>query len=156
MFTERSAGLARHSGQVSCPGGSREPDDPTLAATALRETEEELGVSAADVHVLGQLEEVYVQVSNFLITPVVGILPYEPIFVPDPREVAAVLEVPLPHLRNPEILLEEDWVVRGETRRVTYYQFGRYQIWGATGRVVQLFLSSSFPDRLADLLVARA
>jgi 8-oxo-dGTP pyrophosphatase MutT (NUDIX family) len=156
VFTERSAGLSRHSGQISCPGGSREPEDATLVDTALRETEEELGVPATEVHVLGQLPEVHVQVSNFLITPVVGFLPYQPHFVPDPREVATVLEVPLAHLQDPATLREEEWEVRGGRRNVAFYQFDRFQIWGATGRVIELFLASEFPNRLTELLLASA
>jgi 8-oxo-dGTP pyrophosphatase MutT (NUDIX family) len=119
--------------------------------TALRETHEELGVSPADVELIGRLDDVYVFVSNFLITPWVGVLPYTPTLTPDPREVAAVIEVPLSHLRDPSVFREEDWSARGHPRIVQFYRYDRYEIWGATGRVIQKFLASPFLDRVSQI-----
>lgn len=149
MFTQRTETVADHRGQISLPGGSREPHDPDLEATALRESQEELGVPANDVHVLGRLEDVYVSVSNFLISPFVGALDYAPTFLPDPREVACIIEVPLDQLRDPGIFHEEEWLLRDQPRLVQFYQHGQHQIWGATGRVIQQFLASAYPDLLA-------
>jgi 8-oxo-dGTP pyrophosphatase MutT (NUDIX family) len=142
VFTKRSETVADHKGQISLPGGSWELADASLEVTALREAEEEVGIRAADVRVLGRLEDVYVQVSNFLIAPYVGVLDYAPEFHPDPIEVAHLIEVPLQGLRGRETLHEEEWLLGGRRRPVQYYQCGPHQIWGATARVVQLFLES--------------
>jgi len=124
--------------------------------TALREAEEELGIPSSSVQVLGTLAEVYVQVSNFLITPVVGTIDFEPVFVPDPNEVAEVIEVPLERLSDPAILVEEDWELRGAIRRVPFYRHGRHQIWGATQRVIEEFLASDYLPILAQGFIPHA
>lgn len=154
VFTQRSQTVVLHQGQVSLPGGSREAEDSSLEVTALRETSEELGVRPSDVEVLGRLDDVYVLVSNFLIAPVVGVLHYEPMFQPEPSEVAEVIEVPLSHLQNPTILREEDWLLRGELRAIQFYEWGPHKIWGATARVIQEFLDSKYPDLVVERLAA--
>jgi 8-oxo-dGTP pyrophosphatase MutT (NUDIX family) len=148
VFTKRTDSVAAHRGQISLPGGAREPGDADLEATALRETHEELGVPPTDVRVLGRLDDVYVMVSNFLIAPYVGVLNATPRFEPDPREVAVVIEVPLERLRDPEVFREEDWSHRGIPRFVQFYRHEDHEIWGATGRVIQLFLASPFMDQV--------
>ncbi len=150
VFTKRTESLAAHRGQISLPGGRFEVTDADLRATALREAYEELGVSPGDVHVLGRLDDVYVLVSNFLITPYVGMLAYTPAFRPDRREVAMVIDVPLERLRDPTIFREEDRPLRGQSRIVQVYQYGDHEIWGATGRIVQLFLESPFVDQIVS------
>lgn len=148
VFTKRTERVADHRGQISLPGGSWEPGDPSLEVTALRETQEEIGVPMEHVQVLGRLSEVYVAVSNFLVTPYVGTVRQEPAFQPDPFEVDHLIEVPLSQIRDPAVYHEEDWVVRGQPRRVEFYQCGPYQIWGATARILQLFLESEYSDAL--------
>ena len=154
VFTERSQTLSNHRGQISLPGGSRDPEDISLQVTALREANEELGIVAHDVEVVGRLDDVYVYVSNFLIAPYVGMLCYEPRFVPNPAEVGRIIEVPLSRLCDPATCVEEDWVVRDRVRRVQIYQHGPHQIWGATARVIQEFLSSHYPVTLMQRLAA--
>ncbi len=148
VFTRRTETVSNHRGQISLPGGRREPTDASLEATALRETQEELGVDPADVRIPGRLEDEYVIVSNFLIAPYVGMLDYEPIFRPSPTEVAEVIEVPLGRLRDPAIFREEDWY-RPETPRMQFYVVDGHEIWGATARVIRKFLASDYPDLLA-------
>jgi 8-oxo-dGTP pyrophosphatase MutT (NUDIX family) len=152
VFTERSATLSSHAGQISLPGGSRDPEDASLEVTSLRETEEELGIPARDVRVFGRLRDVYVRASHFLIAPYVGALRYEPVFAPSPNEVAQIIEVPLARLRDPAILLEDEWEVRGGLERVQYYAHGPHRIWGATARVIAQFLTSEYPEMLAAYL----
>jgi len=147
VFTQRTETVARHQGQISLPGGSRDPDDPTLEATALRETEEEIGVPGRDVELWGRVPDVYIPVSDFLIAPFVGSLSYEPAFHINPHEVAHVIEVPVETLRDPAIFREEERVLSGNSRRVEVYECGPYVIWGATARVIQFFLNSPFIDQ---------
>ncbi|MPZ15417.1 MAG: NUDIX domain-containing protein [Chloroflexi bacterium] len=148
VFTKRSQTVADHRGQISLPGGAREHGDATLADTALRETEEELGIPATDVRVLGRLDDVYVNVSNFLIAPHIGMIEYEPRFRAAAEEVDEVIEIPLDRLRDPSSLKHQELLIRDEARRTLFYEFGGHQIWGATQRVIELFLRSAFLDEL--------
>lgn len=100
LLTQRTDHLADHAGQISFPGGRAEPEDADAIATALRETEEEVGLARRHIEVIGSLPT-YTTVTNFVVTPVVALV--EPDFTarPDPVEVAAVFEVPLAFLMNP-------------------------------------------------------
>jgi len=140
--------MTNHRGQISLPGGRRDPGDVSLEATALRETEEELGVRPLDVRLLGRLDDEYVMVSNHLIAPYIGALDYTPVFDPNPGEVAEVIEIPLLALRNPAIYREEPGH-RLEMPIMHYYNVGPYEIWGATARILRKFLASDYPDQLA-------
>ena len=82
-----------HGGQMALPGGKMETQDESLVRTALREAEEEIGIKALDVNVLGKLSQVFIPVSNYLVQPVVGILDYKPEFFPDSKEVQAIFPV---------------------------------------------------------------
>jgi 8-oxo-dGTP pyrophosphatase MutT (NUDIX family) len=148
VFTQRTDTVSNHRGQISLPGGAREPHDASLEITALRETEEELGVASPDVWILGRLDDEYVIVSNFLIAPYVGVLDVEPSFSPDPTEVAEIIEVPLGRLRDPAIFREEDWF-RPEMRRMQFYSVNGHEIWGATARIIRKFLASQYPELMA-------
>ncbi|MCU0450200.1 MAG: CoA pyrophosphatase [Bernardetiaceae bacterium] len=130
-----------HSGQVAFPGGRYEPADGTLERTALRETEEEIGLTVPPGQVLGRLSEVYVQVSNTLVTPVVAWLPALPALQPDPREVAEILLITLAHLQAPANQGKtEITLANGNKAKFEAYFFQGHPIWGATGRIVQEFL----------------
>ena len=142
LFTRRSPTLSTHSGQISFPGGSRDPGDATLADTALREAHEELGIPPERVRVLGSLTPVFTVVSNFLITPVVGWMGDDRIsLAPNPHEVAEVIEAPLAALADPGIFHEEDWVRAGRPHAVYFYDHGAYRIWGATARILHELLA---------------
>lgn len=100
LFTQRTAHLSDHAGQVSFPGGRSEPTDPSPVFTALRETEEEIGLDPALIEVLGLLPE-YRTGTGFRVTPVVGLVTPGFVVRPDPGEVALVFEVPLAFLMDP-------------------------------------------------------
>lgn len=137
-LTRRTETLEEHKGQISLPGGAREGDE-SLEWTALRETHEELGVDPQSVEVLGALTPLYIFPSDYCISPYVAARPDRPTFVPDPVEVAEVLEVPLANLLDPAIRREEEWMLHGTLTRVPFYWIGEHKVWGATAMVLSEF-----------------
>jgi 8-oxo-dGTP pyrophosphatase MutT (NUDIX family) len=113
-----------------------EDGDSSLWYTARREAEEELGIRTGRLVPLGRLDPTPVSVSNYLIWPFVAWSPVAPRIVPDPHEVAAVLEVSLALLLSPDAIRDEQWELRGARCQVTLYRFGDVAVWGATARVL--------------------
>jgi 8-oxo-dGTP pyrophosphatase MutT (NUDIX family) len=149
VFTRRTATVGTHRGQISLPGGGYEARDGSLLRTALRETQEELGIAPQEVKVLAELEPEYVAVSGFLVTPFVGRLARPPTFQPDRREVEEVIEVPVAALQDPAIFRLED---RGiYIRQSPIYQYRQHEIWGATARMLRRILAH--PELLPGLAV---
>lgn len=137
LFTLRPTELAHHGGQISFPGGGREPQDADLAQTALRETEEELGIPPHDVALLGRLTSLYIQPSRNMVHPFVGWCAHLPPLHPDVSEVEKVLDVPLRTLLAPESRGSYRWHFRGERRTAPSYKIdGAYHIWGATAMML--------------------
>jgi 8-oxo-dGTP pyrophosphatase MutT (NUDIX family) len=134
----RPDGDHAHAGQVALPGGKRETGDDYPVGTALREAGEEVGLNAeaARVTVLGRLDIVDVRVTGFLMVPVLALAEREPAFVADPREVAAVLSVPVAHFlpEAPLEIVEEDR--DGWRLRYGAFPVQGLRVWGATGRVL--------------------
>ena len=147
LFTQRTAHLKSHAGQVSFPGGRAEPGDASPEFTALREAQEEIGLSPQHVEILGRLPDYHTR-TGYLVAPIIGLLtpPFE--LVPDPREVDEIFEVPLDFLLDPSNHVRQTRVLQGLT--VGYYEMpyeGRH-IWGATaGMIVNFwrFLSDAPP-----------
>lgn len=150
LFIERAAHEKDpHSGQIGFPGGRSEPDDADAAATALRECEEELGLSRDQVEVLGPLEGTLTP-SGYAITPIVGWLERSPSPRPDPREVACCFEVPLRELADPGCRHERGVRrIDGKRFEVFEYRAGGRVIWGATARIVECLLAVS-AERAAE------
>jgi len=138
LFTQRTAHLKDHPGQISFPGGRVEPQDQGPMQTALREVHEEIGLSPELVRVAGYLKPLAV-VTGFAVTPVVGFV--EPGFqlVLDDFEVAEVFEVPLAFLLDDANLKRSKRSVRGTTVPVVEYQYRQYRIWGATAQMLRVF-----------------
>lgn len=130
-----------HAGQMAFPGGRYEKTDENLIRTALREAQEEIGIKAADVQVLGQLTELFIPPSNFYVLPVVGKLTYKPDFYPDPREVEAVLEVNLEELMDESIVGFTELDVRGITIEAPFYDIQGHKVWGATAMMISELLT---------------
>lgn len=141
LFIKRTDRVGLHKGEIGFPGGRIEQDDEGPLAAALREAEEEVGIPPATVEPIGTLPAVSTIVTNMLIFPFVGRLAAPPILIPSEYEVAETIEVPLPVLIDPATYHEEDWIIRGFKRRIFVYRYGPYDIWGATGRIVQDFLA---------------
>ncbi|MDO3378030.1 CoA pyrophosphatase [Geoalkalibacter halelectricus] len=139
LFTRRPDTMPHHRGEISFPGGRRQPEDPDLLATALRETEEEMGIAAQDVRILGRLDDFF-SVHGYHVTPFVGCFPYPYTFRVNVREVAEVITVPLARLRDPAIFHIEDWSHRGRDYPVHFYQIDHHQIWGLTAAILTQFL----------------
>jgi 8-oxo-dGTP pyrophosphatase MutT (NUDIX family) len=138
VFTKRTDELPRHPGEISFPGGMRHGDDPDLLATALRETEEELGLSRELVDVLGSLEPLQTFTTGFTIAPFVGALDVDPVFTADPGEIAEVLEFPVSRLLDAEE--PRTWTRGDESYRGFVYELDGHTIWGATARILHEFL----------------
>ncbi|AEI51600.1 NUDIX hydrolase [Runella slithyformis] len=130
-----------HAGQMAFPGGRYEKTDENLIRTALREAQEEIGIKASDVHVLGKLTELFIPPSNFYVLPVVGKLAYKPDFYPDPREVEAVLEVNLEELMDENIVGFTELDVRGITIEAPFYDIQGHKVWGATAMMISELLT---------------
>jgi 8-oxo-dGTP pyrophosphatase MutT (NUDIX family) len=137
----------KHSGQVSFPGGKQDATDKNLAHTALREVEEEIGIPQENIEILGQLTELYIPVSNFLVYPFVGYTKEMPVFKLQATEVKAVLEVPIAHFCtdlhrkttdmrfSPHIILKE----------VPYFDVFGNIVWGATAMMLSEFSEIAAP-----------
>ncbi len=125
-----------HAGQMAFPGGRYEKTDENLIRTALREAQEEIGIKAADVQVLGKLTELFIPPSNFFVLPVVGKLPYKPDFYPDSREVEAVLEVSLDELLDEQVIGYTQLEVRGVSIETPFYDIQGHKVWGATAMMI--------------------
>src|ERR1700761_5508819 len=135
LFTRRTATLARHSGQVSFPGGRAEESDMTPVETALRETFEETGIDPGHVTLAGYLDR-YLTGTGFDIQPVVGMLAEGFALAPDPREVASVFEVPLAFLLDPANRRRESRQIGGRERRFHAITWQEHEIWGATAAII--------------------
>jgi len=142
LFTQRTAHLKAHSGQVSFPGGRAEPGDASLEETALRESEEEIGLPRARVEILARLPEYFTR-TGFRVTPIVGLVQPPLNLTPDPHEVEAVFEVPLSFLLDVRNHRRQTREFQGRT--VGFYEMpyktdeGERYIWGATaGMIVNL------------------
>jgi 8-oxo-dGTP pyrophosphatase MutT (NUDIX family) len=138
-----------HSGQISLPGGSREPGESPLD-TALREAAEELGADHG-IEVLGELTPIYIPPSDFEVSPFVGWLQQPPPWRPQPGEVVKVLTMPLVWLFDAGRKHVGDWDFNGYTLRVPWYDVAGYRVWGATA-----ILLSELEQRLRHALNGRA
>jgi 8-oxo-dGTP pyrophosphatase MutT (NUDIX family) len=130
----------KHAGQISLPGGKMDPEDLDLAHTALRETEEELGVNSRSIHLIGQLTKLYVYASNHIVYPYIGVTEEKPIFIPDQREVESLIEVESSYFLSTEIVKTTEIQIRGLTLKdVPYFDIDGEVVWGATAMMLSEF-----------------
>jgi len=141
VFTQRKQYIGVHSGQMSFPGGKKDEDDADLTATAIRETYEEVGISREKIAILGNLSELYIPPSNFLVFPVVGFAADIGAFVPQKEEVEKIVEIPLSFfLDKTNINLNtEIKLFNGAVVYVPAYVYEQHIIWGATAIMLSEF-----------------
>lgn len=138
ILTRRTDHLSDHAGQISFPGGRQEDHDNTLEETALRETEEEIGLARVHIELVGRLDDYYT-VTGYQVTPVVGLItpPFD--LAPDAHEVAEVFEVPLEFILEPRNQKLQTVTFEGAKRRYFAIPYREYYIWGATAGMLVNF-----------------
>ncbi|WP_435077244.1 NUDIX hydrolase [Halococcus sp. AFM35] len=149
LFTKRADHLGEHPGQMSFPGGGREPVDADLTATALREAQEEIGLDPASAEVVGRLDDIRT-ITSYAVRPFVARVPDRE-YVPDEREVAEVVVLPVEALTNPDNYDSErrDHPHYGDVR-LHFFRVGDYVVWGATGRILVQFLELTTDWRVPE------
>jgi 8-oxo-dGTP pyrophosphatase MutT (NUDIX family) len=155
VFGKKTEDVPHHKGQFSFPGGVVRSSDPSVVEAALREAQEEIGLDPAAVEVLGLFHDIPTTVTNFVITPVLGLARGEPTFRPDGREIERVIEIPLAHLLDPTTFREEQWEREGVKRAVLFVSYGDDVVWGTTGRILREVLDAVFPEVPRAARVAR-
>ena len=138
ILTHRTERLSNHGGQISFPGGRREPADQSFVDTALRESEEEIGLDPSHVSLVGFLDSVPV-ITGFGVVPVVGLIDGEPALKRVPGEVQAVFEVPLAFLMDQQNYRLETLKRAGRTARFHVIEYESWRIWGATAAMLKNF-----------------
>jgi len=139
LFTRRTEELPEHAGQISFPGGRRDAGDTTLVDTALRETEEEIGLTRTAVTVAGYLEP-HPVITGYAVVPVVGFVAPPESLQAEAGEVAEIFEVPLTHLADPANLTRVERFRDGIALPTYEYRYQDYVIWGATAHMLRSFL----------------
>ena len=139
LLTERAGGLSSHGGEVAFPGGKEDPADHSLEFTALRENEEELGISPEDVDVIGSLRP-FISKHGLMVKPYVGIVCEGIQLRPNPDEIASVFEVPLSYFSTAIPIRIDDVSRHGESHQIPAFEFEGHEIWGLTSMIVTEFM----------------
>ncbi len=135
VLTVRSAGLKSHAGQISLPGGKRENTDSDAVATALRESEEEIGIPPSEVKILGKLGDLALP-SGYLVTPIVGLIDNGLDYRRQEEEVEDIFEAPLTLVLDIPSYRKSKVEFKGRERTILEIQYGSYRIWGATAAIL--------------------
>jgi 8-oxo-dGTP pyrophosphatase MutT (NUDIX family) len=130
LLTERSDDVVFHKGQVCFPGGTQEPSDSSLLQTALRESQEEIGLQVKDIEILGELDDIITFTSNYVISPFVALVPYPHSLRTNGREVKGTFSVPLSFLMDEANFKQDSYA----------YEYDDHIIWGATARILRQFI----------------
>jgi len=139
VLTKRTDDVEHHKGQISFPGGAVDAADEDIVATSLRETEEEIGLTADHIDVVGACDDIIIP-TGFLVTPVVGFIDTLPPLKLNRTEVESVLEVPLSFFRESKNKKVVKMMRGGALHDVYFFTYGEFQIWGATAAIIESFL----------------
>jgi 8-oxo-dGTP pyrophosphatase MutT (NUDIX family) len=140
VFIQRTETVREHKGQIAFPGGGRESGDNTLLETAVRESQEEIGLNPEDVEIIGELDDQITTTSNYIVTSFVGIIPYPYRFVNNPNEVAKIIEAPISALLDKRCFKSDTEFDEGRKVQSWSYYYQGDVIWGATARILYKFL----------------
>ncbi len=146
LFTKRTELVAHHKGQISFPGGRKDDTDADLEYTALRETEEEVGIKPQHIRLLGRTDR-FLTNTYFLVSPYVGCYEYPYPYVVSEDEIDRLIEVPLLHLLQPDTFETKALTKDGHKWIIHYYHYNSDVIWGVTGFLLSNFLSLLFDEK---------
>jgi len=146
LFTQRSNLVLHHKGQICFPGGNYEHSDTSLLQTALRETEEEIGLKAEDVEILGELDDINTTSSGYAISPFIALIPHPYQFKINPQEITRMFSVPLSKLMDNTTLKYGYTGHEDQQHASFYYEYGEHIIWGVTARILCQFLGLLKPE----------
>ncbi len=141
LFTKRTNKLEHHKGQISFPGGSVDEEDNSVKDTVLREAREEIGLLKEDVEILGRIDDTLTVVSDFIVHPFVGLIPYPYDFTINTDEVARLIKVPLKAFHPENSGKGASFEFEGKTYRTPTYEYDGDVIWGATARIMEIFVN---------------
>jgi 8-oxo-dGTP pyrophosphatase MutT (NUDIX family) len=140
VLIQRPSYQGVHGGQISLPGGKSEDHDPDIQATATRETHEEIGIDMDNIRIIGQLSELYIPPSNFIVFPFVGFTTQRPVFHPDPQEVSEIIEIRLNDLMDENNIKCREITIRNDLKiNAPYFDLEGKTIWGATAMILSEF-----------------
>lgn len=144
IVIRRSIYVGIHSGQIAFPGGRFETEDIDVQTTALREIEEEIGISRNDIEMIGRLSDIYVPPSNFLISVFAGYLKEKPLYKMQEREVDEVIEIPISDFSKPDVIKQKDFYVNSikAASNAPYFDVSNAEIWGASAMVISELLDT--------------
>ena len=140
IFMQRPDYDGVHGGQISFPGGKKEPADRDIVQTALREAQEETGIVPEEVNVIGILTPLFIPVSNMVVTPVLGWINKKPLFRFQPEEVEFLIDADLKLLLEPSMVKTKPFEIRGEQLDIKYFDYENNTIWGATAMILHELL----------------
>jgi len=138
VLMQRQTYEGTHSGQISFPGGKRELIDNSLKETALREAKEELAIDGEKVKIIGELTQVYIPPSRYLVSPFLGVVSERPQFVPEAAEVSEIIEVPVSQFLDPSRLKEKYHYIPtvNSKIKIRYFDIDQRVVWGATAMML--------------------
>jgi len=142
VFIKRSEYDGIHSGQIAFPGGKKEKTDQNFEETALRETWEEIGIEADNIEIVGQLSDLFIPPSNFIVKPFVGYCREKPVYKIDSKEVQSVIEIDIDDFYSGKCIFEKEFVAgtAGKTIKAPYFDINGIEIWGATAMITSELL----------------
>lgn len=139
-LTQRHEYDGAHSGQISFPGGKVEDTDTSAEQTALRETEEEIGIDHSSIKILGRLTDLFIIASNFNVRPIIGFVENIPDFTIDTHEVAEVIEISIDQLMDDSLVKEKEIIIKNKYHlEAPYFDFNGHHVWGATAMMLAEF-----------------